>query len=206
MQKVSIASTTELHHELQYHGVLFSRWGREGTTKPFSKLLQNIQNGEMELWSDGTQLLYKTRRAQLVILSRIKREHAFLREEKVFHNGLTVSPSEHYSMREKLKFLHGETALEGCVRGLGEELQLFNVDPAMFIPLYEDEGIVHDSRSFPGLLSQTHKTTFLWMMPEELVKRKYVEHCEYCVSRFTWGKVPAHIASLCKPHLKKRAA
>lgn len=204
--RLDIASTKDLTDACARHGVLFSTFGKEGATKPFSKLCENLEAGEMEFFEDDTRLIYTTRRARSIILRKHRDKLEMLFEKRIFSNGTTVEPSKKFSVSEKLNLVSGETPLAGCVRGLEEELGIVGINPALFVFCDEYLGDIHPSRSYPGLWSQNHVTLYELILPRQYCKKKYVESCGFCESHFTWDDVPADILRARKERKKKRAA
>lgn len=206
LTRLDIASTKDLTDACARHGVLFKDFGKEGATKPFSKLCANFEAGELEFWEDDRRLVYKTRRARSIILRKNHGKLEMLFEKRIFANGTVMEPSEKFSVSEKLNLLSGETALAGCVRGLEEELEIVGINPELFVFCEEYLGKIHKSRSYPGLWSQTHVTLYELMLPREFWKKKYIEPCGFCESHFLWSSVPADILRARKERKKKLAA
>lgn len=162
----------------------YEKWGHFEASKPVKRLIESIEDGEIEWDYENASDLLHVHTAIVHVLYEKDGQRFELRERhQQFKNGHLNYRRDPYftgSISKKIK-RRKETAMGAAVRGLAEELgpsekgftdsrnyRFHSTKPR------EEEAPPRPSRSYPGLRAMYHRKIFVCQIPEALYHEEYV--------------------------------
>ncbi len=193
---LDIPDLRTLKQILKKYKVNTKGWGKHKHTKSVEYLFGEIEHHDCVLVDRKGKLLRKACRAQAYIFHTNKKQKLHLIERQVFENGYKTRRNRDVSVSEKYRCSQGETALEGMLRGIREELGIDVAEPLQLKRIRSKFTYSKSSRSYPTLRSESDITYYLWKMPRRYWKEEYVEKSDHKTTIFSWVPLKTSIRKI----------